>query len=177
MTPRATGSRCASPARCLPEREIGYPMKCSAFRRRKVRVVVGDVGGGFGMKTSLYPEGHPRGLRRAPIEAPGEMDGRADRGVSGGDARARCREPRRARPRRERQGAGLSRPLARLPCMRLCAGLPAQPSYLARRETGRPLRSPRTYGLERRFGCDRDSFACRCQGRFLATTRRWPSRI
>ena len=37
--------------------------------------------------------------------------------------------------------------LACLPCMRLCAGLPAQPSYLARRETGRPLWSPRTYGL------------------------------
>ncbi len=32
------------------------PRPCSAFRRSKVRVLVGDVGGGFGMKTNLYPE-------------------------------------------------------------------------------------------------------------------------
>jgi carbon-monoxide dehydrogenase large subunit len=45
-------------------------------RLEQVRVVVGDVGGGFGMKTGIYPEDR-RGLGRAHAEAAGEVE--ADR--------------------------------------------------------------------------------------------------
>ena len=50
----------------LGEAVLGIP-------KEKVRVLVGDVGGGFGMKTNLYPEDVVAGVLRAPIQASGQM--------------------------------------------------------------------------------------------------------
>jgi carbon-monoxide dehydrogenase large subunit len=55
-----------------------------------VRVVVGDVGGGFGMKTGLYP----------PIEARREVEGHADRRIPRRHAWPGRRKPRRIGARR-----------------------------------------------------------------------------
>ena len=58
---RACATRCAT--------------RCSGIPKEKVRVLVGDVGGGFGMKTGLYPEDVVAGLRRARSSS-GRCNGR-----------------------------------------------------------------------------------------------------
>ena len=62
---------------------------CSAGPSDKLRVVVGDVGGGFGMKTGAYPEDIVVALLRAHAAAAGEVGVRAQRGVPGRQPRPR----------------------------------------------------------------------------------------
>ena len=62
----------------------------------KVRVLVGDVGGGFGMKTSLYPEDVVARALRAQAQAAAQVVRRAHRGIPGGDARPRPDAARRS---------------------------------------------------------------------------------
>ena len=55
-TPRPSGSRCASPTRRRRDLRDSLCAEVLGIAQDKVRVLVGDVGGGFGMKTGLYPE-------------------------------------------------------------------------------------------------------------------------
>ena len=81
---------------------------CSASRNEKVRVLVGDVGGGFGMKTGALPRGRRRSrTARAQLEAAGQVVRRAHRGVPGGDARPR-RHAARPSSRSTRDGRVLA---------------------------------------------------------------------
>ena len=54
---------------------------CSASTQEQVRVVVGDVGGGFGMKTGAYPEDIVVAYAARDAEAAGALAGRPQRGV------------------------------------------------------------------------------------------------
>jgi carbon-monoxide dehydrogenase large subunit len=64
--------------------------------RAQVRVTVGDVGGGFGMKTGIYPE---------DARSPGRLDAEAA-GEVGADRSEEFLSPSRARPARAgRDGA------------------------------------------------------------------------
>ncbi len=49
--------------------------------QEQVHVLVGDVGGGFGMKTGMYPGGHRRRPRGAGARPAGALAGRPQRGV------------------------------------------------------------------------------------------------
>ena len=80
--------------------------RCPGSADREVRVVVGDVGGGFGMKTGVYPEDIVVAYAARALKRPGEVAGRAQRGVPRRRPRPRRRQPRRAGARRQRQGAG-----------------------------------------------------------------------
>ena len=64
-----------------------------------VRVMVGDVGGGFGMKTGIYPEDVVVACCALHAAAAGEVGGRAQRGIP-----VRRARPRHAQP--GRTGAG-----------------------------------------------------------------------
>ena len=67
---------------------------------RQVRVVVPDVGGGFGAKSRTYPEELAIGFYARAGRPPGEVD-RDPLGEHGGDApraRARCNAPSSAAP-------------------------------------------------------------------------------
>ena len=84
-----------SAARRRPACATSSRPKCSASPTEKMRVLVGDVGGGFGMKTTLYARGRRarRGCARA-LRAPGEVDRRPHGGIPVRHARPRSREPR-----------------------------------------------------------------------------------
>jgi carbon-monoxide dehydrogenase large subunit len=79
----------------------------------QVHVLVGDVGGGFGMKTGAYPEDLVVAHAARALKRPVRWQGRAQRGVPLGVPRPRRRQPRRARARRRRAGAGAAREVAR----------------------------------------------------------------
>jgi aerobic carbon-monoxide dehydrogenase large subunit len=66
-----------------------WPTLPGLAARASVRVLVGDVGGGFGMKTGIYPEDIVVAWAARCSCAPREVAGRAHRGLPG----------RRARPR------------------------------------------------------------------------------
>ena len=112
-TKRAAGSRCASATRCRPPWPAASPATLPDLTQPQVHVLVGDVGGGFGMKTGAVSGRPGRRLRGAGAEAPGALAGRAQRGVPLGVPRPRRRQPRRARARRRRPGAGAAREVAR----------------------------------------------------------------
>ena len=75
-----------------PARATRCATKCWAARPRSCACVVGDVGGGFGMKTGAYPEDIVVAYCRAAAEAAGEMGGDAacDEFLAA-HARPRCR--------------------------------------------------------------------------------------
>ena len=81
--------------------------------QEQIRVVVGDVGGGFGMKTGAYPEdivvAHAARALGRPVRWQAD---RSEDFLSASHGRD-VAQPRRARARRRRQGAGAARALAR----------------------------------------------------------------
>ena len=85
------------------------PARCPTSRRTQVRVLVGDVGGGFGMKTGAYPEdivvAHAARALGRPVRWQAE---RSEEFLSASHGRD-VTQPRRARARRRRQGAGAAR--------------------------------------------------------------------
>ena len=88
--------------------------RCSASRTEQVRVVVGDVGGGFGMKTGALSGGHrrratPRARSKRPVHWQAERIEEFLAATHGRDVD----EPRRAGARRRRQGPRAARALAR----------------------------------------------------------------
>ena len=81
----------------------------SRSRRARIRVIAGDVGGGFGTKGWQYPE-HRLVLLAAKKLAPaGQMDLRAQRGDPGRRARPRQRQRGRAGARQRRAGSSALR--------------------------------------------------------------------
>ena len=93
--------------------------RCSASRHDKVRVLVGDVGGGFGMKTGLYPEDVVLAYCARKLEASAQMVRRAHRRVPRGLAWPRRHEQGGAGARRVRPRARAARVVAREP-RRVC---------------------------------------------------------
>ena len=75
----------------------------------KVRVLVGDVGGGFGMKTGIYPEDVVLAYCTRELKRPLKWTRGSHRGISCRDARPRREQQGRARARRRGQGAGAAR--------------------------------------------------------------------
>jgi carbon-monoxide dehydrogenase large subunit len=73
--------------------------------RESVRVTVGDVGGGFGMKTGIYPEDAAVAWCARTLKRPGEVDRRPQRGIPELGAR-----PRPARAGRAGAGSGWPHP-------------------------------------------------------------------
>ena len=64
------------------------PTRCRACERSRCASLVGDVGGGFGMKTGIYPEDIVVAYAARALEAAGALAGRAQRGVPVGDRTA-----------------------------------------------------------------------------------------
>ena len=60
---------------------------------KTVRVVADDVGGGFGMKTGIYPEDIVAGYAARALRSPGALGGGARRGFSRRQSRPRRRLP------------------------------------------------------------------------------------
>jgi len=81
--------------------------------KESIRVLVGDIGGGFGQKTSLYPERRPGGLRRGQAEPQGTLARRPHRRVRRWHPWPRSHVDRRIRARRQGPRAGLSGALGR----------------------------------------------------------------
>ena len=88
-TRRRTASRCASTARRPRACATSCAPTCSASPTTRCACVVGDVGGGFGMKTTLYAEDVVARVLRAGARAAAEVVRRAHRGIPRGHARAR----------------------------------------------------------------------------------------
>ena len=112
-TPRPNGSTlrvsCQTPTGLrdeLCDAVLGIP-------KDQVRVVVGDVGGGFGMKTNLYPEDVVAAWCASEASVPGQMVRVADGGIPRGFPRPRRDEHGRARARRERPRPRAARRFAR----------------------------------------------------------------
>ena len=87
----------------------------------QVRVTVGDVGGGFGMKTGIYPEDAAVAWGAWTLAAAGEVDRRPQRGIP-------LRRPTAATCSRGRAGAGATAGSWRCACVRWPTSAPMPPA-------------------------------------------------